>query len=92
MNMSQRIAVIVVLLVGLATAFVLLRSGASKMVVDAPMPPRALYLLWAAFATVWIAIAAAWFVSPLCSRPRRSLHAGIALRRGSGRLRGQAPQ
>ncbi len=70
--MSQRIAVTAVLLVGLVTTFVLLRTGASKMVVDAPMPPRALYFLWAAFATVWITIAAAWFVSTLCARPRRA--------------------
>lgn len=70
--MPQRIAVIVVLVVGLATAFVLLRTGASKMVVDAPMPPRALYLLWAAFATVWITLAAAWLAATLCARPRRS--------------------
>ena len=70
--MPQRIAVTAVLLVGLAIAFVLLRAGASKMVVDAPLPPHALYLLWAAFATVWITLAAAWFVSTLCTRPRRS--------------------
>ena len=42
------------------------------MVVDSPMPPRALYLLWAAFATVWITLAAAWFTSTICARPRQS--------------------